>query len=167
MRALLRWSLLCYLLTLTERLQTMMSRQDVFSAVFIALSKQGKPAMSASNNSCVYRAEDGSKCAAGHLLTDKQLDEVYETTGIGRRHEGVASCDFRELNRRLGFQFTRDDLDSSKDEETDVSYASHMQAIHDRYASQGSDWARLWERDMRAYAEKNNLTVPVVGEVNA
>jgi hypothetical protein len=51
-----------------------MTQQEIFDTVVRALGIQGKPSMQGSH--CMYRAADGSKCAAGHLIPD----EAYKTS---------------------------------------------------------------------------------------
>lgn len=53
-----------------------MDKQEIFDTVVLALKKQGKP--SVDSGACVYRATDGSKCAAGHLLPDEYYDSDME-----------------------------------------------------------------------------------------
>lgn len=60
----------------------MMNSQEQFDTVVRNLGKQGKPATDA-NGYCVYRAPDGSKCAAGQLIPDDVYRYGMEGIGIG------------------------------------------------------------------------------------
>lgn len=53
-----------------------MTKQETFDIVVSALLKQGRPSMD--NVDCRYRAADGAKCAAGHLIPDEKYDPVIE-----------------------------------------------------------------------------------------
>lgn len=57
-----------------------MTKQETFDRVIKAVIKQGKPAMNI--HTCVYRAEDGSKCAAGHLIPDEKYVPATMAMGV-------------------------------------------------------------------------------------
>lgn len=50
-----------------------MNAQEIFDTAAIGVIRQGKPSLSNMGN-CAYRGKDGTKCAAGFLLSD----EVYD-----------------------------------------------------------------------------------------
>jgi hypothetical protein len=58
-----------------------MAKQEVFDTVVNHLFKQGKQALRQSkcgDSICVYRAEDGSKCAFGCLIPDSEYNSKME-----------------------------------------------------------------------------------------
>jgi hypothetical protein len=54
-----------------------MKAQAIFDTVVAHLGKQGRPAIN-TENSCLYRGPDGTKCAVGFLLKDKQYKPEME-----------------------------------------------------------------------------------------
>lgn len=72
-----------------------MTKQEMFDKVLLALRKQGRASVQTNRDGtllCLYRAKNGDKCAAGHLLPDELYDprmedktftEVSEIFGIG------------------------------------------------------------------------------------
>jgi hypothetical protein len=99
---------------LYQPLETQMTRQEIFDTVAAAILKQGKPSMRFDNGSayCVYLADDGSRCAVGHLFNDKELMEY------GRSIMGISSIvkDTNGLRSSLG---------------QEVDLLSQLQSAHD------------------------------------
>lgn len=58
----------------------MTSLQDIFTKVATHLLKQNKQAKF--GDTCAYRAEDGSKCAVGCIITDSCYSEELEGHGV-------------------------------------------------------------------------------------
>jgi hypothetical protein len=58
------------------------SLQRVFEFVLKALRKQGKPSMTESMSSCVYRGPNGERCAAGIVMPD-DMAEANNHAAIG------------------------------------------------------------------------------------
>lgn len=56
--------------------------QEIFNKVVTKVLKQGKPSVLDAGCACLYRSPDGSKCAAGHLLPDKEYNESLEYTSV-------------------------------------------------------------------------------------
>jgi len=54
-----------------------MTPQEIVNKVYFALKKQGKPSVD-KNGECLYRGPNGLKCAAGHLMSDKEYDSLME-----------------------------------------------------------------------------------------
>lgn len=52
------------------------ARQQVFDTVLAHLRKQGAPAIH--DGGCVYRAENGNRCAIGCLIADTDYDPLME-----------------------------------------------------------------------------------------
>lgn len=67
--------------TLRGFLSGKFSKQAVFDYVRKKVNEQGNP--SVDNGNCVYRGENGCKCAAGHLVTDKDMAKVPHANGNG------------------------------------------------------------------------------------
>lgn len=64
-----------------------MTNFEAFTTVKEHLLKQGKKALN--NNKCMYRGDNGLKCAVGCLITD---DEYY----VGMEHKAV--CDINQID---------------------------------------------------------------------
>ena len=54
-----------------------MTPQETFNTVVTHLRKQGRKAVNASRH-CLYRTEDGLKCAAGCLIPDADYNPAFE-----------------------------------------------------------------------------------------
>jgi hypothetical protein len=65
-----------------------MTPQEIFDTVARHLIAQGRQAKDEGGN-CVYRAEDGSKCAVGCLITDEEYVPSMETVVFGQREAGT------------------------------------------------------------------------------
>ena len=61
-----------------------MTKQEVLDFVADKLFEQGEPSME--NGTCMYRTEDGLKCAAGWLIPDEQYSEFFEHQSIACLH---------------------------------------------------------------------------------
>lgn len=53
--------------------------QEMFDISVSGLLKQNKKSKSEDGHACLYRAPDGSKCAAGLLIPDESYDEKFES----------------------------------------------------------------------------------------
>lgn len=71
-----------------------MTTQEIFEKALRGVIAQGALAQT-QTGSCAYRFADGRKCAAGHILTEEQLDRIY---AVGLNERGFAAVnDFLEL----------------------------------------------------------------------
>lgn len=59
----------------------MRTYQEIFTTVYNHLIKQGERAVDM-NDTCVYRANNGLKCAIGCLITDDAYDPKIEGVGV-------------------------------------------------------------------------------------
>lgn len=57
-----------------------MERQEIFDAVVDHLVKQGRRA--STEDSCLYRTDDGLKCAVGFLISDEEYQEEMEGKAV-------------------------------------------------------------------------------------
>lgn len=123
-----------------------MTKQEMFNTVYIALYKQGKPAMG--GTSCVYRAEDGSKCAAGHLISDEEYANL-ETTSPNYKVNimGLVGIKKETLPARI--------VDN-------LYFVKLLQRAHDDPAKFPSDWLELWKSRMKEIALCYDLTIPEI-----
>jgi hypothetical protein len=90
-----------------------MNHQEIFNKVLDALRKQGHASIN-KNGSCMYRAENGDRCAVGHLISD----EAYSPELEGRRastspvQSALASSgvptDFDTIKLLMELQFAHD-----------------------------------------------------------
>lgn len=68
----------------------MLNHQLIFTHVLTALRTQAKPALS-DMGGCVYIAENGSRCAVGHLIDQSLYTDDMEGAPIGNRPNVVAA----------------------------------------------------------------------------
>lgn len=54
-----------------------MNAQECFNLIVLQMMAQGEPSIS-KDKACAYRGLEGRKCAAGHLLPDKDYDPTME-----------------------------------------------------------------------------------------
>jgi len=82
-----------------------MTPQQVYDKVVKHLFKQGKPAMSKDNITCMYLSLDGLKCAVGCLIKKEYYSEGFERKGI--RHSPVIEAVHKSLNTE---KYDKDDI---------------------------------------------------------
>lgn len=109
----------------------MKSRQQTFDKVVSHLRAQGRQAC-CSSGSCMYRAPDGSRCAAGILIADEHYSPALE----GRNSSTP------EVIRAL--------VDSGVSE-GDLSLVDDLQAVHDGCTPQH------WEGELARVARVHRL----------
>ena len=120
-----------------------MTKQEIFDTVLHALRKQGRasvkthPEDGIPTDMCVYRAANGDKCAAGHLIPDDLYDpKMEDKTFIYVSKSFGTGC-------ALG-------MDSS-----DVEFVGLLQNAHDDYLTKGLEH---WELQMESVAARYSLT---------
>lgn len=59
------------------------TKQQVFDQIFKHLYKQGRTAHDVNGGNCVYRNENGDKCAAGCLISDEYYDASIVGNSLG------------------------------------------------------------------------------------
>lgn len=121
-----------------------MTPQEIFDKAYIGVVTQGQPSVKVGKG-CVYRGENGNKCAIGHLIDDataKRWDK-YEMSGIG-------SVSIRA-------KIKPDWLDAN------IKLLENIQAAHDNtYLQewQETDFVEDYKKQMGYIARENNLTIP-------
>ena len=119
-----------------------MTKQEIFDTVLHALRKQGRASVRRLSDGlptdrCVYRAANGDKCAAGHLIPDDLYDPKMEDKSFTGVSESFGTgC-------ALG-------MDSS-----DVEFVRLLQIAHDDYLTKGLEH---WELQMKSVAARYSLT---------
>lgn len=113
------------------------TEQEVFDYVVRFLRRQGRQAMF--DGCCVYRAEDGAKCAAGCLIPDSEYGLEFETGSLDRGD--VVDDYFRE---HYGFAW---------------ELLCELQGTHD-HEEDPSMWEHWWARTAR----ERGLTMPEIGQ---
>lgn len=95
-----------------------MNAQEIFDKVATHLIQQGEPAMN-SNGDCVYRNDQGLKCAVGCLIPEDKYEDRFENLGIG------SVLHFDESRQR--------DVDGLWDvlEEEGIAKDEHLQLLED------------------------------------
>lgn len=100
-----------------------MTKQEIFDTVVIALRAQGSRSWCSTRMVCMYRAPNGDKCAAGHLIPDDKYSEgLEESTFVGPHCEAVGI----------------------KPGSSEHQLIAGLQSIHDDYIV--SEWEGLWEK---------------------
>lgn len=110
------------------------TEQEAFDHVAIHLRMQGAPATSGTTGNCLYRAENGFKCAAGWLIADTEYEDIMEERGFG--HEA------RAWPPRL--------MPLSR-------FIRYLQDIHDTWALTPIGGKEEWIKDMQQFADGRNL----------
>lgn len=107
-------------------------RQEVFNIVVTHLLTQGSKAMN-SEGGCVYRANNGSKCAVGCLVSD---DEYAYTSieGLGVR-DALKAMDYEPFHEN-------------------ILLLENLQHVHDRVKTES------WEKALRGLADLFDFTMP-------
>jgi hypothetical protein len=60
-----------------------MDKQEIFNTVYLGLASQGfKRSINTEAVRCMYRGDEGRKCAAGWLIPDNEYDPAIENEGI-------------------------------------------------------------------------------------
>ena len=118
------------------------NKQELFNTVYLALIKQGEPAVS--NGTCTYLDHTtGHKCAIGHLLP-----------------EGHEAQEYRGSVRALNYMYPE-----LFKKGADVDFLTAVQRAHDQpYINQltGTRWVEAFKKRMRLIAAEWKLTVPDV-----
>lgn len=112
-----------------------MNAQQVFDTVLNGIRAQGKASISADSNYCMYRSEDGCKCAAGLLIPDNLYDPTMENKSIPKVIEDFPDLAFLKEHSAL--------LDA-------------LQYAHDHHLSDHGMVA--WEGEMVDIARRYSLT---------
>lgn len=115
--------------------------QAIPDLVVRALRKQGKPSVDPDSTRCLYRAPDGSKCAAGHWLPDELYTPRMENRSI--------------FSLSLNFHIPR----------AAASLLSDLQAAHDglvdkRFDPAHDGWLQRFETRARHAAKRHDLVYP-------
>ncbi len=108
--------------------------QKTFNKVYRHLIRQGEK--SVKNGVCVYRGNNGLRCAVGALIPNRLYDPNFERFTAG----GICG----ELNRTLlGLGY-------------DLGFVRELQVIHD-----GCE-PNEWRDELKRFATTYNLTIPKV-----
>ena len=113
----------------------MPSNQETFDIVVAHLRRQGSKAQSRDPTSglitCLYRAPDGKRCAAGCLIPDERYEPALELSAVGGTSEAnkYSSNDVTLLIEQLGH---------------DIELVGALQSVHDN--SEASDWESKLEQ---------------------
>jgi hypothetical protein len=119
------------------------AEQLAFNAAVLGLRAQGKLSLSHDGQSCMYRNDDGCKCAVGFLIPNRNYVKSIENT--------TASAP--SITTRL----------SKKYKDVPAQFLRDMQyAIHDSLVDAGGSRfdSKEFEKRVREFAKDNNLEVP-------
>jgi hypothetical protein len=124
----------------------MLDYQKTFDAVLAHLRKQGKRAID--GESCMYRTEDGLKCAIGCLIPDDKYDPKMDEFNYTVRNvlilqsiPGIGDFDSAENSEEIDFLYElqrqlHDDL-------WDKNYLSHLEKAAEKFAAY---WNLIYKR---------------------
>jgi hypothetical protein len=119
----------------------MKTEQEIFDIVYKGIIAQG--GFSLTDGGCVYRAPNGRKCAAGHLLPDEAYHpglEGMSWASVVRRHPSLAA---------IG----------------SVDFVMHLQSIHDTAADSPYPVdLTYWREKMDNLANRVGLSIPNLPE---
>jgi hypothetical protein len=113
-----------------------MTDQEIFNRVLFEMRGRNYARSVSRYGACVYRGDNGLRCAAGLFLSDENYTELIE---------GIALFDASEILRRCGKKF---DVD-----EAQLDLLAALQRVHDLYEGETA-----FERHMEALAARENLT---------
>lgn len=125
------------------------TKQQIFDQVARAIIAQGKP--SVDDTHCLYRAPDGSKCAAGHLIPDDEYSpdmENIQASYVGGRDPaagGPISVTLQQIVDDVGAKFV-----------------DRLQTAHDAAAQSHSDFLGEYGLAMRDVARREGLSTEVL-----
>ena len=118
-------------------------RQYLFEKAVNSIVAQGKPAINL-DGACLYRAPDGSKCAIGHLMADKDYKNHMESKPAYKIFKG---------NYRVKFGLKP----GVKNEE----FLTALQTVHDNNRFyEGEQFIQEFKNEARIFAEQWGLTLP-------
>ena len=109
-----------------------LTRQEIFDKAWTGLKGQGF-VQSLECGGCMYRGDNGLRCAIGHIIPDSRYDEGLE--GLWAGHPKVRRA--ASIHIRSG------------------TFASILQDCHDHYPTPAN-----MERALRDFARDHNLTIP-------
>ena len=112
--------------------------QTALNTIVAFMREQGR--QSSDSNGCVYRAEDGAKCAVGCLITDEQMRRYFVPNYAAVMH----------LNKRLIQELVPDPQAES--------FLRNMQGAHDRAHTR--TFLADFEAEARDVAERFGLEYP-------
>lgn len=104
----------------------MISKQETFDTVARHLFKQGRRAVKGDpdgRSMCMYRAPDGSSCAAGCLIPDEEYDPAFDVPAKNFSGSGVCATHVRPYFESKGFDmFLLVDLQRAHDNADDRNF---------------------------------------------
>lgn len=117
-----------------------MNRQETFDFVLDAIIGQGGPAgrQEGWQFTCQYRAEDGKRCAIGHLITDEEAEALGGNNVCWAADHGTLPARFSD----------------------DVWFYANLQAAHDDAACDDGPFVPLFRKNMASLARRHGLTFP-------
>lgn len=125
-----------------------LSAQDVFNLCWHNIIQQGKPSYDPKRNLCLYRGPNGTKCAIGFFLTDKEAIQL-DSASFGN---SAGTTRVQNILAQKGWQFDA------------LKIAAVLQAAHDVAARDCDDadssFVRYFQENMRELASEHNLTCP-------
>lgn len=121
--------------------------QQIFDIVTERLLKQARRSTS-NGHDCVYRAPDGAKCAAGHLIKDQVYSPEFERRAVPQPHDYMSGLHLKMVD---AFECSGVNLYDP----TIYALVGDLQRIHDGYPP------TLWRRELRrlVFSRKFNLNL--------
>jgi hypothetical protein len=118
-----------------------MTNQEIFNKVLTHLRTQGSqakmfPEGSPNPNPCAYRGHNGTMCAVGCLIEDKEYEEVFEFLNISR---AITIREFKNFN------------------ESNLGLLNALQGVHDSYYKSAGDFLDFVNERFKRIAEDFEL----------
>lgn len=128
------------------------THQETFDIVARALAAQGRKSHGVQGGlpRCLYRAEDGCKCAAGHLIPNGRYTEAMEGRAVVVGADDEATIAGEAVVA----------------EGHDLLLTAELQIAHDAPPS-GDTWLGDWADHMRRLAGKRGLSTTALDEALA
>lgn len=140
-------------------MQNLASFQSIFDEVLFKLRAQGKSSTN-SQDQCLYRGNNNTRCAVGHLILDKDYSPDME--GVTVEYVGNVTdddikneVDSEQLARLLVAKAL---INNNCYDRERVLFLKELQSIHDGH--QGftrTEWLKSFNYHMKNLAEEYNL----------
>lgn len=109
-----------------------MTKQEIFDTVLFNLRAQGRASMNATD--CMYRGENGAKCAVGWLIPDELYSDEIEDLNVW-------DAWVLQTLQQAGIEVVRPDT---------LDLLKHLQIAHDKQLAE--EGVQEWEDQMQCIA---------------
>lgn len=135
---------------------TKMTHQEAFTKAYLGLKAQGFERAITGRESeygpaCMYRTDDGKKCAFGHLIPDELYTPKFEGNSVHYFFNPLGLYDEDKETKKAAIKIVEELFD-----EGDASFLRQLQICHD-----DGNTPPLMKQLLEQFAFENNLTIPI------